>query len=173
MVKTFNTTGKWLFKAIKNLTKPNDEIKLVNYKFQYEKLFETKNSTNKFELPSLPKETAKLVVTAKQELLKAQQLMGFDADGKLIYFDEIQNYAYEANSEIIKITAASGGKKVEVIQDFPLQTATNIDFISERVKLVKEAMKQPENLIRTESHDGYETKFYQVENLGEMPVTEL
>lgn len=89
MVKTFNTTGKWLFKAIKNLTKPNDEIKLVNYKFQYEKLFETTNSTNKFELPSLPKETAKLVVTAKQELLKAQQLMGFDADGKLIYFDEI------------------------------------------------------------------------------------
>ncbi|HJD61121.1 MAG TPA: hypothetical protein LFV90_03040 [Rickettsia endosymbiont of Columbicola hoogstraali] len=99
--------------------------------------------------------------------------MGFDADGKLIYFDEIQNYAYEANSEIIKITAASGDKKIEVIQDFPLQTATNIYLISERVKLVKEVMKQPENLIRTESHDGYETKFYQVENLGEMPVTEL
>ncbi len=62
---------------------------------------------------------------------------------------------------------------IESEQKIFSQTEINIDFIPERIKLVKEAMRYPKNLIRTEVYDGHVTAFYNVEKSGKIPVTEL
>lgn len=48
----------------------------------------------------------------------------------------------------------------------------NFENIVKRVELVKNAIEK-ENLIKTESQERYITKYYNVESLGEVPVTEL